>query len=56
MEELEKILQEIEFGKLTVIIQNGKIISIPEQEVEHPGKIDGLVKIIKIKKAIEIDQ
>ena len=56
MEKLDKILQEIGFGRLIVTIQNGKIVSIPEQEVEQPEIIKGIVKITKIKKAIEIDQ
>jgi len=56
MEKLDKILQEIGFGKLIVIIQNGKIVSIPEQDIEQPEKIKEIAKITKIKKAIEIDQ
>ena len=56
MEKLDKILQAIEFGKLIVKVQNGKIVSVPDQDIEQPEKIKEIAKIIKIKKPIEIDQ
>ena len=55
MPKLDIILQDITFGTLKVIVQNGRIVGIPVQEIERPGKVEGVEHIIKIKKAIEID-
>ena len=56
MPKLDDLLGEIEFGKVVVVVQNGKIVSVPEQRIEWPCKTDGIVKTVEIKKVIEIDQ
>ena len=56
MPTLDNVLQEVLFGEMKVKVQNAKIVYVPEQDIPQPTKIDGIEKVTKIKKGIEIDQ
>ena len=50
----EQALKEIWNGEIKVKVQDGKIVSIPVQDIEAPEKFPGVRKIIKITKPITI--
>ncbi len=52
---LEDILREVGYGILKVKVQDGKIVSIPEQEIQRLSKTGEVQHKIVIKDAIEIN-
>lgn len=52
---LDNILHEIRYGDLKVTLDQGRIVSIPEQEVIYPTKIENIEVIVRVKKAVQIE-
>ena len=55
MPKLSDILREIKFGDLTITLQNGRFVCIPEQEHILPTKIEGIDIVVRVRKAIVIE-